>query len=89
MVRYADAKRELNTLQTEYDAAVEALREFLYDMLPLDDADVLDWKYCGGKSISEIAEIRSLSYSGAANRIRRADIKAAKAYDLSRFEQEK
>jgi hypothetical protein len=88
ILRYADAKKELDHLQRSYDAAVDEVREFLYEELKADEADVLDWRYCGDKSIGEIAEIKSLSYSGAANKVRRADMKAAQIYNLSRFEKD-
>lgn len=93
VIRYAQANKELTEMQGEYDAACEMVRAFLYDNLDLGDADVLDWKYCNGKSISDIADIRNITYSGAANRIGRAEAKARRKYaenlDLSRFEKEK
>ena len=93
VIRYAQADKELTDMQDEYDKACEAVRTFLYGNLDLNDADVLDWKYCNGKSITDIAEIRNISYSGAANRISRAEVKARKKYaqtvDLRRFEKEK
>lgn len=93
VIRYAQANKELTEMQGEYDAACEKVRDFLYSNLDLGDADVLDWKYCNGKSISDIADIRNITYSGAANRIGRAEAKARRKYaenlDLSRFEKEK
>lgn len=92
VIRYAQAKKELDDLQEEYDSACDDVRDFLYANLKLMDADVLDWKYCNGKSTKEIAEIRNISYSGAASRIGRAEVKArhkyAEAVDLSSFEKE-
>ena len=93
VIRYAQANKELTDLQGEYDKACESVRDFLYGNLEIGDADVLDWKYCNGKSISDIADIRNITYSGAANRIGRAEVKARRKYaetvDLSRFEKEK
>ena len=93
VLRYIEANKQLTELQGEYDDACAEVREFLYGTLDMQDADVLDWKYCNGKSINDIAEIRSISYSGAANRISRAETKARKKYaqtvDLRRFEKEK
>lgn len=81
ILRYAQAKGELDALFYLYDKAVKDIRKFLYDNLPADEADVLDWKYCGDKSIQQIAEIKVLSYSGAASKIYRAERKAMKIYD--------
>lgn len=80
VIRYAQAKKELDDLQEEYDSACDDVRDFLYANLKLMDADVLDWKYCNGKSTKEIAEIRNITYSGAANRISRAEARARSKY---------
>ena len=80
VIRYAQAKKELDDLQEEYDSACDDVRDFLYTNLKLMDADVLDWKYCNGKSVKEIAEIRNITYSGAANRISRAEARARSKY---------
>ena len=89
VIRYAQANKELTDLQGEYDAACERVRAFLYGNLELGDADVLDWKYCNGKSINDIAEIRNLSYTGAASRISRAETRArSKFSDLRNFAKE-
>ena len=89
VIRYAQANKELTDLQGEYDAACESVRDFLYTNLELTDADVLDWKYCNGKSINDIAEIRNLSYTGAASKISRAETRArAKFSNLRRFAKE-
>ena len=80
IIRYAQAKKELDDLQEEYDSACDDVRDFLYANLKLMDADVLDWKYCNGKSVKEIAEIRNITYSGAANRISRAEARARSKY---------
>lgn len=80
VIRYAQAKKELDDLQEEYDSACDDVRDFLYANLKLMDADVLDWKYCNGKSVKEIAEIRNITYSGAANRISRAEARARSKY---------
>lgn len=92
VLRYIEANKQLTELQGEYDDACAEVREFLYGTLDMQDADVLDWKYCNGKSITDIAEIRNISYSGAANRISRAEVKARKKYaeivDLRRFDKD-
>ena len=83
ILRYAQSKAELDRLQGEYDKAIADVRLFLYTNLKLEEADVLDWKYCGDKSIQEIADIKDISYSGAANRIYRADLKALRVFEKS------
>ena len=88
IIRYTEAKAQLDALAEKYDKAVSDVRAFLYECLDLDDADVLDWKYCGGKSIQDIADLKEISYSGAANRISRAEAKAMKAYKMGNFEKE-
>ena len=89
IIRYAQADQELTALQGEYDEACDAVRGFLYENLNMQDADVLDWKYCNGKSISEIADIRNMSYSGAASKISRAEVRARSKYNnLRRFDKE-
>ena len=89
VIRYAQANKELTELQGKYDEACESVRDFLYGNLELGDADVLDWKYCNGKSINDIAEIRNLSYTGAASRISRAETRArSKFSDLRNFAKE-
>lgn len=92
VIRYAEANKQLTDLQDEYDRSCQEVRDFLYDNLEINDADVLDWKYCNGKSTSEIAEIRGVTYAGAANRISRAEAKARKKYaqseHLYRFDNE-
>lgn len=89
VIRYAEANNQLIALQEKYDDACDEVREFLYGSLDVNDADVLDWKYCNGKSIKQIAEIRDMTYSGAASRISRAETRArSKYYDLRRFAKE-
>lgn len=80
VIRYAAAHQKLLDLQDEYDNACEDVRAFLYGNLKIGDADVLDWKYCSGKTTKEIAEIRNITYAGAANRISRAEAKARAKY---------
>lgn len=87
VIKYAEANKELNELQTQYDNACADVRKFLYGNLKAIDADVLDWKYCSGKSIAKIADIRGMSYTGAATRISRAESRArVKYYELRKSE---
>lgn len=85
VIRYAAANQKLLDLQDEYDNACEDVRAFLYGNLNINDADVLDWKYCSGKSTTEIAKIRGMSYSGAASKISRAETKARKKYSQTAY----
>ena len=80
VIKYAAAHQKLLDMQDEYDSACEDVRSFLYGNLKNGDADVLDWKYCSGKTTKEIAEIRNITYAGAANRISRAEAKARAKY---------
>lgn len=75
-----EAQKELTRYIDQYDAICSEIRHFLYTYLPVKYADSLDWIYCNGKSISEIAEIRGISYSAAACRRNRAEKKASVAY---------
>ena len=52
-VRYIDAKNCLVKLMDEYDDAQNEVRDFLYRNLPLDEADLLEWRYIDSKSIKE------------------------------------
>lgn len=81
ILRYAQSKAELDRLQGEYEKAMADIRLFLYTNLKREDADVLDWKYCSDKSIQQIADIKEISYSGAASRIYRADAKASRVFE--------
>lgn len=80
IIRYAQAKKELDDLQEEYDSACDDVRDFLYANLKMMDADVLDWKYCNGKSVKEIANIMGTTYEATRQRIKRANEKARKKY---------
>lgn len=80
VIRYTAAHQKLLDLQDEYDNACEDVRAFLYGNLKIGDADVLDWKYCSGKTTKEIAGIRNITYAGAANRISRAEARARQKY---------
>ena len=79
-IRYIDAKRELEQLAEELDLARNDLRDFLYSNLKNQDADMLDWRYIGGRTVQEIAEIEGMSYQTAKNRISSANRKAICMY---------
>ena len=56
-IALVEAKRELNELMDEHKKAQDEVREFLYDNLSINEADLLEWKYIDGKSIKDIAEL--------------------------------
>lgn len=56
-IALVEAKRELNELMDEHKRAQDEVREFLYDNLSINEADLLEWKYIDGKSIKDIAEL--------------------------------
>ena len=79
-LKYADSKKKLNELSDEFDEARTEIRAFLYENLEPSDADVLEWKYVEGKSLQEIAQIRSMTYQSMKNKAAKADRKAKRCY---------
>ena len=79
-LRYIDAKNELNDLALELELAQIEVREFLYNNLSLDDADILEWRYIDGKSPMEIADKMGTTYEATRQRLKRANEKARKKY---------
>lgn len=76
----ADAQKKLNGLISDLLASCEEVRAFLYENLSHEDADLLEWRYIGEKSLMEIAEIQGLSYQTVKNRISEAERKARGKY---------
>lgn len=76
----ADARHKLNKMTGDLIDICDEVRDFFYENLSYDDADILEWKYINGKSIGEISIITNTSYSGTATKISRAEKKAKKAY---------
>lgn len=79
-IRYIDAKNELNDLAAKLEEAQTEVRDFLYDNLPFDDADLLEWRYIDGKTPMEIADKMGTTYEATRQRIKRANEKARKKY---------
>ena len=80
VLRYIDAKRELQALIDEQERVKAEVCEFLYDNLSLGDADILEWKYIDGKSIQDISDIKGIAYQTAKNKLSQADKNARKKY---------
>lgn len=80
MLRYIEAKRELEDMYDELEEVKGEVREFLYDNLPLHQADILEWKYVDGKSLQQISEIMKIEYQTAKNKVHEADKVARNRY---------
>lgn len=80
LVALADARRELNGLISTLMAVQDEVRVFLYNNLPLDGADILEWKYVNGKSIKDIAETLGFEEQTVRNKISKYDREARKKY---------
>lgn len=79
-LRYIDAKNELNDLAADLETAQTEVRDFFYDNLSFDDADLLEWRYIDGKSPAEIADKLGTTYEATRQRIKRAEAKARNKY---------
>ena len=81
-LRYIDAKRELDELAGELEESRDAVRSFFYDNLSERDADILEWRYIGGRNLQEIAEIVGVEYQTIKNRMSEANRTASYKYQL-------
>lgn len=81
LIELVDCKRELDSLVDKRNEVVQELTDFFNNSLSFEDADTLILKYIHGKSIGAIADIKTLSYSGAASKIYRADLRARQRYE--------
>ena len=79
-IRYIDAKNDLNELAAELEAAQTEVRDFFYENLSFDEADLLEWRYIDGKKPQEIADRMGTTYEATRQRIKRANEKARKHY---------
>lgn len=68
LAEYIDAKNKLEAIMNDYDEAVEQVTDFIYGNLDFRDADLLEWKYINGKTLTEIADIMGIAYQTAKNR---------------------
>lgn len=80
LVAYAQSKNELNEMIDELMVVQAEVREFFYECLEIDEADVLEWKYVNGKSIKDIADILGVEEQTARNKVCQYDKKARKLY---------
>lgn len=85
ILAYIDARKELEDLAGEQKKAADAVSDFLYGNLDYDDADLLEWKYVNGKSLSEIADITDTAYQTVKNRISAAEKSAREKFGTNRY----
>ncbi len=71
--KYIDESNKLLKMIDEYEASKDEVITFLYDNLKFEDADLLEWKYINGKTLTEIAKIKGIAYQTAKNRSWRAE----------------
>ena len=79
-IRYIDAKNELNALALALELAQEEVRDFFYNNLSFDEADLLEWRYIDGKTPQEIADKMGTTYEATRQRLKRANEKARRKY---------
>ena len=79
-LRYIDAKNDLNDLAAELETAQTEVRDFFYDNLNFDDADLLEWRYIDGKNLTEIADKMGMAYQTVKNRMSEAEKEARRRY---------
>ena len=75
-----EAKKELYELMEEHKEAQDEVREFLYDNLTLEEADLLEWKYVDGKSIKDIAILLNEQEQTVRNKASKYEKKARKIF---------
>ena len=68
LAEYIDAREKLDAIINDYNDAVEEVTDFIYGNLDFKDADLLEWKYINGKTLTEIADIMGIAYQTAKNR---------------------
>ena len=73
LAEYIDARKKLDAIINDYNEAVEEVTNFIYANLDFKDADLLEWKYINGKTLTEIADIMGIAYQTAKNRSWRAE----------------
>ena len=75
-----EAKRELREILEEHRKAEDEVRDFFYEHLETDEADIMEWKYIDGKSPKQIAEIRNEQEQTIRNKISKYENKARKIF---------
>ena len=75
-----EARKKLEKLYQEYFDTIEEIREFMYENIPIKQADVLDWRYCHVMPVDRIAEKKKMSKTGVYQACSRAMATLKKAY---------
>lgn len=81
LTKLIDSKRELEELLEKREKAEKEITDFFDSALKPEDAAVLTMKYINKRTIKDVAEQMFYTYSGAANRISRADARARAIYE--------
>ncbi len=76
----SETKKELSRLLDEYAVARDEVVAFLYGNLEHEEADLLEWKYIGAKTVKEMAELMSEQEQTIRNKMSRYEKKARSAY---------
>jgi len=83
LAEYIDARKKLDAIIDDYNDAVEQVTNFIYGNLDFKDADLLEWKYINGKTLTEIADIFGIAYDTAKHRSSAAERRAREKYDTN------
>ena len=84
LTEYIDARKKLDAIISDYNEAVEEVTDFIYDNLDFKDADLLEWKYINGKTLTEIADIMGMAYQTAKNRSWQAERQLRNKYQYQK-----
>lgn len=85
LTEYIDARKKLDAIIQQYNEAVEEVTTFIYDSLDFKDADLIEWKYINGKSLTEIADIMGIAYQTAKNRSWQAENQLRRKFGTSKY----
>lgn len=85
LTEYIDARKKLDATIQQYNDAVEEVTTFIYDSLDFKDADLIEWKYINGKSLTEIADIMGIAYQTAKNRSWQAENQLRRKFGTSKY----
>lgn len=85
LTEYIDARKKLDAIIQQYNDAVEEVTTFIYDSLDFKDADLIEWKYINGKSLTEIADIMGIAYQTAKNRSWQAENQLRRKFGTSKY----
>lgn len=79
--RYIDAKNELEDLFDKLAGLQDEVRDFLYNNLNADEADLMEWKYIDGKTAQQIADKYGITHDATRARMSRIEKKLKKVYN--------